>query len=255
MRVLSVDPLGVTRDTSPLHSAGPVSSTQNDVYFWIFWASVVVFFGVATLIIYSAIRFRRRHDDDEPRQVHGNSRLEIAWTLIPLAILLSLFGYTASKMPFLASAPADSMRVCVEGQQFQWNYYYENSCGEGKLVPSGRRSFRPADKSVITSTSELYVPVGKPVALELVSSDVNHSYYVPRLAGQVNAIPGQVNHLWLQADAPGIYLGQCTELCGAGHAIMTLAVIALSDQQFQACMAQLSRKQLPLTQCLPPGGS
>jgi len=210
----------VIRDTNPNHPAGPVDAAQNDVYFWIFWASVVVFFGVASLIVYSAIRFRRRHEDDEPAQVHGNSRLEIAWTLVPLAILLSLFGYTASKMPFIASAPRGAM-----------------------------------NKSVIISTTELYIPVGKPVALEVVSSDVNHSFYVPRLAGQVNAIPGQVNHLWLEADAPGIYLGQCTELCGAGHAIMKLAVIALPDGQFNTCMAELSRKQQPLTSCLPPGGS
>lgn len=241
-----------TFDTSPIHPAGPVDQHIDTVYTALFWTSVVVFTGVALAIVYAAIRFRRRADDEEPRQIHGNNRIEIAWTIVPFLILVSLFGLTAANMPFITTAPAGAMHVCVEGQQFIWNFYYEDGCGPGKLTPSGRRVYRPNDPTVPRSSVQLYIPVGKPVALEVVSSDVNHSFYVPRLGGQINAIPGQYNHMWIQADAPGDYLGQCTELCGAGHANMELDVVAVPADRFDRCLAEL-RKQPPYPACAAGG--
>ncbi|HEV3125181.1 MAG TPA: cytochrome c oxidase subunit II [Candidatus Dormibacteraeota bacterium] len=236
--------LGV--DTSPLHSAGPVNDHINFVYTFIFWTSVVIFFGVASAIVYFALRFRRKSDDEEPVQTHGNNRLEVIWTAIPFAILATLFGITASNMSFITSAPANSMKVCVEGVQFSWTFYYEDSCGTPHATSGGRVSYRPADPAVVSSGGgKLYIPVGKPVALEVVSDDVNHSFYVPRLAGQVNAIPGQPNHMWLQADRAGEFKGQCTELCGSGHAGMLLDVIAIPTDNFDTCLNQLRNKQPP----------
>jgi cytochrome c oxidase subunit 2 len=83
------------------------------------------------------------------------------------------------------------------------------------------------------------VPAGQPVALEVVSADVNHSFYLPTLSGQVNAIPNQINHMWFQADKPGNYYGQCTELCGEGHALMEIVVKAVPAGQFQAFLEQM----------------
>jgi cytochrome c oxidase subunit 2 len=242
-----VSPLGV--DTSPLHSAGPVNDSINTVYTVIFWTSVVVFAGVALAIVYFALRFRRKSDDEEPEQIHGNNRLETVWTIVPFVILVSLFGLTASKMSFIRNAPAGAMHVCVEGQQFSWNFYYEDGCGQGRVTGPGRFSFKPSDTSIIASTGgNLYIPVGKPVAMDLVSDDVNHSFYVPRLGGQINAIPGQTNTMWLQADQPGHYKGQCLELCGTGHSVMFLDVIAVPANQFDACLDQVKNKQ-PRTAC------
>lgn len=239
--------LGV--DTSPLHSAGPVNDHINFVYGFIFWTSVVIFFGVAGAILYFALRYRRKSDDEEPDQIHGNNRLEMVWTIIPFVILMSLFGITAANMGFIRNAPANSMKVCVESQQFSWTFYYEDGCGTPRTASGGRVTFAPTDTSVMTSHGgNLYIPVGKPVALELVSDDVNHSFYVPRLAGQINAIPGQPNHMWLQADAPGEYKGQCLELCGSGHAIMELDVIAVPADKFDECLGQVKDKR-PTTAC------
>lgn len=252
MRELA-DLRATTFDTSPLHPVGPVGNHIDTVYTALFWASVAVFSLVAVAIVYAALRFRRRHEgEEEPAQVHGNSRVEVAWTLVPAAILVSLFGLTAANMPFITSAPAGALHVCVEGQQFTWNYYYEEGCGPGVLTASGRRSYRPSDPTVPRSSIQLYVPVGRPVALEVVSDDVNHSFYVPRLGGQINAIPGQYNHMWIQADAPGDYLGQCLELCGSGHANMELDVVGVPTSRWPTCLAEL-RKSPPYPACAAGG--
>jgi cytochrome c oxidase subunit II len=231
-------------DTSPLHSGGTVDDTMQFVYGWVFWASVVLGSIVAALLVYAFFRFRRRSDDDDPSQVHGNTRLEITWTLIPLAIFLSLFGLTAYNMPFVNDTPKNApMSVTVIGVQFAWSFDY----GMGS---NGKR---------VQSFGTLYVPENTDVGLEVVSTDppckppqvssgqsfaaavaaegcgVNHSFFVPSLAGQINAIPGQVNHLWFNARQ-GTYYGQCTELCGIGHAKMLLTVVSLPSNKFQSCV-------------------
>jgi cytochrome c oxidase subunit 2 len=232
-------------DTSPLHSGGTVDDTMQFLFTWVFWLSVVLGAIVAGLLLFAYFRFRRRADDDEPEQVHGNTRLEITWTLIPLAIFLSLFGLTAYNMPFVNDTPASaSMSVTVIGQQFSWTFDYGTDT-------TGKR---------VQSFGTLYVPENTDVGLNVVSTDppctthptlnqnqkypdgvshqgcgVNHSFYVPSLAGQINAIPGQVNHLWVNARK-GTYYGQCTELCGVGHAQMLLTVIALTTNDFQSCV-------------------
>ena len=237
-------------DTSPLHSGGTVDDRMQGIYTAVFWSSVVLGVIVTGLILYAAVRFRRRRDDDEPRQFHGNTRLEIGWTLLPLAVFLSLFAFTAANMPFINDTPASaSMHVTVIGVQFAWSFDYGTT-------PSGKR---------IQSFSTLYVPENTDVGLYIVSTDppcnikvapvsgqadpekgyamaieqqgcgVNHSFYAPSLAGQMNAIPGQVNTLWFNARE-GTYYGQCTELCGVGHAQMTYTIVALPNNQFQSCV-------------------
>ena len=244
-----------TVNTDPFQPGGPVGNKINSVYTPIFWISIVIFFGVAAIIVYAALRFRRKSDDEQPSQIHGNNRLELAWTAMPFLILATLFGWTAANMNFITSAPAGSMHICVVGQRYSWTYTYENGCPSGKLVPgeNGDSKFAyPAAAGAVT-TGKLYIPVGKPVALDLVSADVNHSFYIPRLAGQVNAIPGQTNHLWLQADIAGPYYGQCTELCGIGHAFMELEVDAVPQNLFDQCMSDL--RQHATTHCTTTGGS
>ena len=253
-------------DTSNYHPGGPVADSMHFVFNWVMIASLVLGVFTAVMLMYSMFRFRRKHDDDEPVQFHGNTRLELFWTAVPLAVFLSLFGLTVSQMGFINDAPASTattpvMHVTVIGQQFSWTFDY-----------TGQKTTKGNDVQTVTT---LNVPVDTPVDLQVVSTDppcvtkpnatgtvstetaaristlsqklsggesladaisdqgcgVNHSFYVPSLAGQINAIPGQTNHLWLQARA-GHYYGQCTELCGNGHASMLLEVVAMSQSDF-----------------------
>lgn len=232
-------------DTSPLHPGGPVADRMQAVYTAVFWSSVVLGVVVAGLILYAAFRFRRRSDADQPRQFHGNVRLEIGWTLLPLVVFLSLFGFTAINMPFINDTPADAPQtVTVIGQQFSWTFDY-GTTSSGKRVQSFATLYVPQDTDVglqIVSTdppcsTKPQVPSGKTYAQALSDQGcgVNHSFYVPSLAGQMNAIPGQVNSLWFNARQ-GSYYGQCTELCGVGHPQMTFTVVSLPNNKFQSCV-------------------
>ena len=218
-------------NVSPLNCAGPNACAIVSIYTSIFWIAMAVLVIVGGLLIYAALRFRRR-DDIEPPQVHGNTRLEIVWTLIPVLILSFLFIRTTLRMDYVRNGPPPAMTVKVTGVQFAWLYTYP-------------------DSRVRSDT--LVIPTGKPIQLQVTSNDVLHSFWAPRLGGQIYAIPGQQNHGWLQADKPGFYYGECNELCGVGHFAMQVKVQAMTPTAYQAWYAQRV-KQASGGGTPPPGG-
>jgi cytochrome c oxidase subunit II len=232
-------------NTGPLTPGGSIGDTGQLVYSVVFWASVALGSIVGGLLIYAYFRFRRRSDDDEPAQFHGNTRLEIAWTMVPLAVFLSLFGLTAANMPFVNDIHADSkLTVTVIGVQFSWTFDY-GVASNGKRIQSPTILFLPDNTDVgldIVSTdppcnAKPALSSGQTLAQALSAEGcgVNHSLYLASLGQQMNAIPGQVNHAPINARV-GTYYGQCTELCGTGHAQMTLTVIGLPMNKFQSCV-------------------
>jgi cytochrome c oxidase subunit 2 len=256
----------LTVDTSPLDAHGTVDAHMQDVFFWIFWASVAVGGFVGGLLIYSFFRFRRKSDDEEPEQFHGNTRLEITWTILPFGILIALFVLSAVNMSYVVSTPANAARVSVVGEQFDWKFFYEDQKGpDGRVVFSG--TGLAATPTNPDPSSVLFVPENTPTSLLIASTDppekcdgkgvgglrpkagetfaqyaadlgcgVNHSFYIPTLGGQMNAIPGQVNQMWFDAQE-GKYYGQCTELCGVGHAEMLIEVVSVPLPQYNCLMA------------------
>jgi cytochrome c oxidase subunit 2 len=206
---------------SPLSCAGRQACRIAGLYVVIFWIALAVLLIVGTFIVYAAFRFRRR-DEREPVQIHGNTRLEVAWTVVPLVIVVVIFTLTFTNMTFIRNGPPPEMSVTVVGRQFTWEYIYAG----GKV-----RSF-----------DALRIPTGTVVRINVTSIDVLHSFWVPRLAGQVYAIPGRTNPGWLEADKPGSYFGECNEFCGLGHYTMQATVIALTPTDFQRWyQAQLAR--------------
>jgi cytochrome c oxidase subunit 2 len=269
----AVNPLATDLvDTSPAHPGGPVADSMHFVFNWVLIASLVLGGFTAVMLLYSMFRFRRKHDDDDPPQFHGNTRLELFWTAVPLVVFMSLFGLTVSQMGFIQSAPASTatnpvMNVTVIGQQFSWTFDYVGQHNtKGNDVQSVTTLYVPADRAINLDIVSTGPPcVTRPNAIGTTTSDeaqrigalsarlasgtsladaisaqgcgVNHSFYVPSLAGQMNAIPGQTNNMWLQARA-GHYYGQCTELCGSGHASMLLEVVAMPQAQFNKWLLQ-----------------
>ena len=202
-------------DVSPLNCAGPNACDIVSIYTGIFWIAMAVLTIVGGLIIFAALRFRRR-DDREPAQVHGNTRLEIVWTAIPVLIVSFLFIRTTLRMDYVRNGPPPNVTVQVTGIQWAWTFKY----------PNGR-----------TSNGRMVIPVGQVVRLQVTSRDVLHSFWVPRLGGQVYAIPGQTNHGWIQADKAGEYFGECNELCGLAHYAMSIEVDAVSTKDYQDFLA------------------
>jgi cytochrome c oxidase subunit 2 len=181
-----------------------------------------IFAVVFSLLAYSVAKFRKRVDDDgrEPPQVYGSNQVELAWTVIPILIVLVLFLATARVIHSIEDArkPPEAIEVVAIGHQFWWEFRY------------------PA-LGVVTA-NELHVPVSNPANstptfLTLLSADTDHSFWVPRLAGKTDLIPNHPNHTWIDPQETGLYLGQCAQYCGVEHAKMLLRVYVDSPERFK----------------------
>lgn len=209
---------------STFDTLGPVSRNQAFIFIVIFWIGLAVFIAVEGAIIYMVFRFRRRSPDEgDPVQVHGNNKLELAWTIAPVFILLIAAVPTINGVFFAATAPVTpaqgGLEVDVIGHQWWFEFRYQNPNNPGEQI---------------AVANELYIPVGEPVTFRLDSVDVIHSFWVPKLAGKVDMIPNNDNTMWFQADVTGEFFGQCAEFCGVSHANMRFKVIAVDRPEFDA---------------------
>jgi cytochrome c oxidase subunit II len=204
---------------TPVTPHSPNAAHTNTAYYVILAFTAAIFVLVEGLLVLFVVKYRTRGGGgtrtDEGAQVHGHTRLELIWTVIPVLILCVIGIVVFIELPHISSAPAaaNPLRITVEGHQYYWQFDY----------PNGARTI-----------DDLYVPVGRVVDLRIVSADVIHSWWIPELGGKIQALPGITNHTWFQADDPGTYVGQCAELCGLYHAAMTARVIATSEAEYKA---------------------
>jgi cytochrome c oxidase subunit 2 len=183
---------------------------------------VVVFVLVEGILLYAIIRYRRRPGQALPHQTHGNTPLEITWTIIPTILILAVGVWSVATLFRLDQPPASAgkpLEVVVTGHQWWWEFEYPDADGAGK---------------VISTANELRVPVDRPINITLHSDDVIHSFWVPKLAGKMDVIPTRTNKMWFQADATGTYYGQCAELCGVIHALMKFRVQVLTKAEYDS---------------------
>lgn len=200
-----------------LEPQGPVARQIDKLMDPVFIVAGVIFVLVEGLVLFAVLKFRAKPDSPEPEQIHGNTRLEVGWTLLPALILLAVAVPTIATIFDLGRKPDNAINVTVVGHQFWWEYRYE-------------------DLGVVTA-NELRMPVGQAVQLTLNSDDVIHSYWIPPLGGKQDVVPGRNNHMHLIADEPGTYLGQCAEFCGDSHANMRARAIAMTPADFDAWVA------------------
>jgi cytochrome c oxidase subunit 2 len=187
----------------------------------IFWVALAVFVVVEGLLIYSVMRFRQRPDSGIPTQIHGNTTIEIAWTIAPALILLVIAVLTFRTQAIQSVQPVDALKIQVIGHQWWWEFKYGD----------------PAAPTTVTA-SDMYIPVGRDITLEMTGKDVIHSFWMPKLAGKTDTIPGHTNRLSFQAEQPGIYRGLCAEFCGEQHAVMRFRVIAVPQDVFDNWLSQ-----------------
>jgi cytochrome c oxidase subunit 2 len=212
-----------------LHPAGPAAHKILNLFTPFFWLAVVIGIGVVGMTIFVAVRFRVRPGEDRsPVQTHGNTVLEVSWTIIPFLILMVMAVPTVATIFNLAKTPKgpDVVHIEVAGRQWFWQYTY-------------------TDKNTgFLTANEMHIPVGRPVLLTLTSNNVIHSFWVPELAGKKDVVPGHPNTLTIEASRPGTFLGQCAEYCGLSHANMRLRVIAQTQADYDQWVQQ---QQTPLS--------
>ena len=195
---------------------------------------VLIFVIVAGTIVYSIFRFRGRDGEPDPKQIADNKIVEITWTVIPFLIVLFLFALTLRAMSLVDPPPAPSPDLVVTGHQFWWQADY------------------PA--SGVVTANEIHIPAGKPLSVRLDSKDVLHEFWVPKLTRKMTNVPGQPNHIWLQADKPGVYIGQCSEFCGTQHAWMRILLVAEEPSRFEQWQQdQLRPSQAPTSEAAAKG--
>jgi cytochrome c oxidase subunit 2 len=211
----------------PYSHISPESPTGDDIqslYKLVFWLALFVFIGVQFAIVYSALRFRRnKPGPNRPPQVHGNSRLEIAWTVIPAVVLLVILIPTITTMYAQNDALDDAtLEVDIYGKQWWWEVHYGEDQAQG------------GENLGVVTGNEVVVPVGRNVVFNLYSNNVIHSFWVPRLSGKLDVIPGHENRLSITPTEAGTYYGECAEFCGTQHAWMRFTVVALEENEFYA---------------------
>jgi cytochrome c oxidase subunit 2 len=194
----------------------PQAHALTSLLVGVFVLLLVIFLLVSTLVIFFSVRYRDRPGAPEARQIFGSTTLEVIWTLIPIAILtvLSIFMIAADRVSDPPIADGRKPDLQVIGHQWWWEINYLNSG--------------------VVAANEIHIPVGKPILIDLRAADVIHDFWAPQLGRKIDAVPGHPNTLWIEADTPGTYMGECAEFCGAEHAWMRFRVIAQNQPDFDA---------------------
>ncbi len=232
-------PTGPGNGQNSLHPKGRSAEKIDNLFTPVAFVAVAVGIFILAATIFVALRYRHRPGrDDRPKQTHGSTPVEIAWTIVPALILLIVAVPTISTIFDLAEEPGrDALQVTVVAKQWWWQFEYTGLGEKG-------------NEQVVTS-DELHIPTGRDVRVKLKACDsslpggfnggpgcnVIHSFWVPELAGKRDVVPGRVNETKLRADNAGTYLGQCAEYCGLSHANMRFRVIAESPSDFDAWLA------------------
>jgi len=219
---------------SALRPSSDFATSLDDLFRGIFFWAVIVFVLVEGALLVAVFRFRDREGKREARHVHGNTVLEISWTIAP-AIILVLIAVPTIRTIWEVDRPTtdpDALLVEAVGRQWWWEFRYP-------------------ELGIVTA-NELHVPVGRTIDLRLTSADVIHSFWFPRAGGKRDVIPGHENHLWFKMDSVGVFPGQCAEFCGLSHALMKMEMVSESPAEFEAWVSAQQRTALGTGDTAPP---
>jgi cytochrome c oxidase subunit 2 len=223
-------------------SASPVM--DNIIWFHDFLLYIIT--GIAgfvlVLLVVVMVRFNARTNPIPSRTTH-NTLIEIAWTLIPIVILMFIAVPSFKLLFFQLNVPPADLTVKATGKQWYWSYSYPDNGQfefDSLMLKEGER--KEGQPRLLAVDNEMVVPVNKTVRVITTGSDVIHSFAVPSFGIKIDAVPGRINETWFTATREGVYYGQCSELCGKNHAFMPIAVRAVSEQAFSAWVEEAKKK-------------
>ena len=225
---------GCQRSDQTLFLGDMASGYNREIFFMSLWAialSVIIFVGVSAALFYTVQKFREDKNPNAPQQFHGNNRLETLLVAVPVVIVILLSVLTVRSMARLNPVPAGTPKIDILGKQFWWNFAYPATTADAG--------------GVVTNGNEMVIPAGRLVTLNFTSGDVVHGFWAPNIGGQRAAIPSVVRTWNVDTDRPGVYQGNCSQLCGASHANMRYKVIALSQERYDAFLAAAKAYRAP----------
>jgi cytochrome c oxidase subunit II len=248
---LVIAPDALANFISPKSGGSPNANEIHSLYNIVLYIAAIVAVLVEGALVYSVWRFRAKKSP-VAAQIHGNTRLEIGWTVAAAVILVALTVVTFVKLPSIVNPPdsdanglvlsasvnaptppsGQKLTVCIQGRQFIWRYVYSNTCLKDPFNP----------KLAAYSFTTMVVPVHTTIVLDIQSTDVIHSWWVPSLGGKVDAVPGYTTYTWFKALHTGTFRGQCAQLCGTNHAAMIAYVKVVTPAQYTAWLTR--QKQL-----------
>jgi cytochrome c oxidase subunit 2 len=224
-------------------AASPVMDQIEAFHSELFYIMVGVCIFVALLLAWVALKFRA-NANPVPSKVHHNTILEVAWTIIPVIILVIIAIPSFKLLYFEATIPTPDVTIRAIGKQWFWTYEYPGKPG---FTFDSLHLDDAADKAagkprLLGVDNPVYVPVNKVIAVDTIGADVIHSWAMPQMGVKMDAVPGRTNHTWFKATRTGIYYGQCSELCGASHAFMPIELHVVSQAEYDAWLAAAQKK-------------
>lgn len=206
------------------------------------WMCILISVFVLGLLIYVAVMFNEKRNPVPSTTTH-NTLIEVLWTVIPIVILV---GIAIVSIPLLyATDDASDADITIKaiGRQWYWSYEYPDHGGfayDSFMVAEA--DLKPGQPRLLAADENLVLPVGKKIRVIVTSSDVLHAFAMPALGSKVDAVPGRLNQTWFQIDEPGMYYGQCSELCGTGHSYMPLAIRAVTEAEFNTWVLEAKQR-------------
>jgi cytochrome c oxidase subunit 2 len=212
-------------------------------HYWLLWLITIISLFVAGLLVWTVVRFNERRNPVPSRTTH-HTGLEIAWTVVPVLILVAIAIPSFRILREQLVIPPHDIVVKATGYSWYWGYEYPGDQGgfkfDSNMIPE--KELKPGQPRLLAVDNEMVVPVNKVVRLQVTAGDVLHNFAVPSLGQRIDAVPGRLNETWFRADREGLYYGQCSELCGNGHPYMPIAVRVVSEQAYAAWLTEAKTK-------------
>jgi cytochrome c oxidase subunit II len=225
-------------------SAAPSMDDIIDFHNLVLWIIIAITVFVLALLLIIIVKFNAKANPTPSKTTH-NTLLEVAWTVIPVVILV-VIAIPSFRMLFKQlNIPQSDLTIKAAGNQWNWTYTYPDDKIEFTsimLQDADRQKLNPVPPRLLAVDNPVVVPVNKVVRVQVIASDVIHAFAVPSFGIKIDAIPGRLNETWFKATREGVYYGQCSELCGKDHAFMPIEVRVLSEQAYAAWLADAKKK-------------
>ena len=223
-------------------AATPTAERIHSFHDMLLWIITVITLFVLALLVYTCLRFREDRNPVPSKRSH-NALLEVVWTAVPVLILVVIAIPSFKLLYWQDVTPKTDLTIKAIGHQWYWSYEYpDNGNFTFDAVMVDEADLQPGQPRLLETDNRIVVPAGQNVRVLVTAADVLHSWAVPSLGVKVDAVPGRLNELWFHINEPGIYYGQCSELCGVNHGFMPIAVEAVTKEAYDAWVTEAQTK-------------